>query len=43
MLGTSAGALWKAILGKSKTRGQEIAMNDLRQSIVSYINDIVVK
>jgi Protein of unknown function (DUF1350) len=43
LLGSSAGALWKAILGKSKTKEQEIAMQELRQSIVSYINDIVVK
>ncbi|KAG7356315.1 DUF1350 domain containing protein [Nitzschia inconspicua] len=42
LLGTSAGSLWKAILGKSKTKEQAIAMQELRQSIVSYINDIVV-
>ncbi|KAL3899743.1 MAG: hypothetical protein SGARI_006395, partial [Bacillariaceae sp.] len=43
MLGTSARSLWKAILGKSKTKEQEVSMQELRQSIVSYINDVVVK
>jgi Protein of unknown function (DUF1350) len=43
LLGSSAGSLWKAVLGKSKTKEQEMSMQELRQSIVSYINDIVVK
>jgi hypothetical protein len=38
-----AGSLWKAIRGKGKTKEQEIAMQELRQSIVSYITDVVTK
>ena len=34
--GNSAGSLWKAIRGKSKTKEQEAAMQELRQSIVEY-------
>jgi len=39
----SAGSLWKAIRGKSKTKEQEVAMQELRQSIVAYITDVVTK
>jgi hypothetical protein len=39
---TVASLLWKSMVGKSKTKQQEMAMQELRQSIVSYINDIVV-
>jgi hypothetical protein len=43
LLGSKAGSfLWKSILGKIKTKEQEMAMRELRQSIVSYINDIVI-
>jgi Protein of unknown function (DUF1350) len=44
LLGSNTGSVWKKIiLGKSKTKEQEImAMQELRQSIVSYINDIII-
>lgn len=36
-------AVWKAIKGRGKTRAQETAMRDLRQSISRYISDVVTK
>jgi hypothetical protein len=36
-------AVWKAIKGRGKTRAQEMAMRDLRQSISRYISDVVTK
>jgi hypothetical protein len=35
--------VWKAIRGRSKTKVQEAAMRDLRQSIARYITDVVTK
>ena len=43
LVGNSAGSLLKAIRGKSKTKEQETAFQELRQSVVAYINDIVTK
>ncbi len=35
--------VWKAIRGRGKTKAQEVAMRDLRQSIARYITDVVTK
>ena len=35
--------VWKAIKGRSKTKSQEEAMRDLRQSVARYITDVVTK
>lgn len=39
----ASATIWRAVRGRSKTRGQEVAMRDLRQSVVAYITEVVTK